>query len=165
MATLHNQIEQLSSLPLSEDVLKELMDARLSMNFEVNKEEIYWEQRARTNWLKNDDRNTSFFHQFASARKCQNRIDRIEDSTRGFVEGDLEVRRVAKDYFEKLFSSKGVSNEEGVFKGGNCCISVSMNASLNKTFMKVEITSALKSRAPLKDSRADDLRAIFYQCF
>ncbi|KAK5770923.1 hypothetical protein PVK06_047086 [Gossypium arboreum] len=37
-----------------------LMDIQL--NFEIEKDELYWEQRARVNWLKLGDRNTSFFH-------------------------------------------------------------------------------------------------------
>lgn len=53
---------------------------KLTLNHESNKEEIYWEQRARANWLKVDDRNIAFFHRYASSRKRINGIRRIEDS-------------------------------------------------------------------------------------
>ncbi|KAK2635601.1 hypothetical protein Ddye_030393 [Dipteronia dyeriana] len=37
-------------------------------------EEIYWKQRARTDWLREGDRNTNFFHEKASNRKSRNSI-------------------------------------------------------------------------------------------
>lgn len=47
--TLRNQLEQLSALFPSEVVLEELVYIHLSMNLEANKDELYWEQRARVN--------------------------------------------------------------------------------------------------------------------
>jgi hypothetical protein len=35
----------------------------------LEQEEVHWMQRSQTNWLQNGDHNTSFFHQFASARR------------------------------------------------------------------------------------------------
>lgn len=54
---------------LTDAVLEEMTNAKLQMNMQVDREGIYWEQRARANWLKNEDRNTIFFHKFASQRK------------------------------------------------------------------------------------------------
>jgi hypothetical protein len=33
----------------------------------LEQEEIHWLQRSRVNWLSQGDKNTRFFHQFASA--------------------------------------------------------------------------------------------------
>ncbi|KAA3452441.1 reverse transcriptase [Gossypium australe] len=38
-----------------------LIDTEIQLNFEIEKDEYYWEQRARLNWLKSGDRNTTFF--------------------------------------------------------------------------------------------------------
>jgi hypothetical protein len=40
----------------------------------LEQEEIRWNQRSRANWLQNGDRNTSYFHSFATARKKRNCI-------------------------------------------------------------------------------------------
>jgi hypothetical protein len=40
----------------------------------LEQEEIHWLQRSRANWLQFGDRNTSFFHNFASARRKKNFI-------------------------------------------------------------------------------------------
>jgi hypothetical protein len=35
----------------------------------LEQQEVHWLQRSRANWLRQGDRNTSFFHQFASAEE------------------------------------------------------------------------------------------------
>ena len=41
----------------------------LRLELLLEQEEIIWVQRARANWLKHGDRNTNFFHHFASHHK------------------------------------------------------------------------------------------------
>ncbi|KAA3487437.1 reverse transcriptase [Gossypium australe] len=47
----------------SDENLTEITKVQLGLNLEADKEELFWEQRARVNWLKNGDRNTRFFSQ------------------------------------------------------------------------------------------------------
>jgi hypothetical protein len=42
-------------------------------------EELYWKQRAKCNWFQHGDRNTKFFHAWATERKRRNHIERIHD--------------------------------------------------------------------------------------
>ncbi|KAA3462270.1 reverse transcriptase [Gossypium australe] len=49
--------------------LAELIDTKIHLNFEIEKDECYWKQRARLNWLKFGDKNTTFFHSQATQRK------------------------------------------------------------------------------------------------
>ena len=65
----------------------------------LEQEEIKWCQRSRANWLQNGDRNTSFFHNFASARKKRNYIKKLKDEDGNFVEGIENLNPVIVNYF------------------------------------------------------------------
>jgi hypothetical protein len=53
----------------------------------LEQEEIHWLQHSRVNWLSQGDKNTRFFHQFASARRKKNMIKRLKDDSKEWVEG------------------------------------------------------------------------------
>ncbi|KAL8543458.1 hypothetical protein ACS0TY_004121 [Phlomoides rotata] len=65
-------------------------------------EETFWFQRSRALWLKDGDRNTSFFHKKASQRKRRNTISRIKDQEVEWVEG----WESAREHFIELFTSE-----------------------------------------------------------
>ncbi|KAG8474642.1 hypothetical protein CXB51_031263 [Gossypium anomalum] len=59
--------------------LAEMIDTKIQLNFEIEKDEHYWEQRARVNWLKFRGRNTTFFHSQATQRQRRNFIHKLTD--------------------------------------------------------------------------------------
>ncbi|XP_040951531.1 uncharacterized protein [Gossypium hirsutum] len=59
---LEERLNCLYELEPTDEILGEIIDIQLSLNLEANQEEIFWEQQARVNWLKNSDRNTCYFH-------------------------------------------------------------------------------------------------------
>jgi hypothetical protein len=54
--------------------------------------DIYWKQRAHTNWLLKGDRNMIFFHHACSERRKKNRIGRLKKECSGWVEDEAENR-------------------------------------------------------------------------
>lgn len=52
---------------------------------------------------------TLFFHRFATQRRRINRVIKLKDSWGRVVESDAEIAKVAKEYFEELFSTQGMS--------------------------------------------------------
>lgn len=68
---------------------------------------MYWFQRTRANWLKNGDRNASFFFQnYATRRKKKNTIKGLVDDN-GVLQEDGEVMgNIIQGYFQNLFSSE-----------------------------------------------------------
>ena len=71
----------------------------------LEQDEIYWAQRSRVNWLQFGDRNTSFFHNFASARRKKNYIKKLRDGNDIWVEGTDSLKPLVLDYFSNLFTS------------------------------------------------------------
>ncbi|XP_074266328.1 uncharacterized protein LOC141588804 [Silene latifolia] len=68
-------------------------------------EEQYWRQRSRALWLKDGDKNTKFFHIRASERKQKNFIACLVDDNGVTRHGEEEVKAVATNYFQHLFST------------------------------------------------------------
>jgi hypothetical protein len=62
-------------------------------------------QRSRTNWLQHGDRNTSFFHQFASAQRKKNFIQKLKH-VEEWLEGTSALKPIIFEYFSLLFTSK-----------------------------------------------------------
>lgn len=68
----------------------------------LEKQEIYWRQRAKQFWLCEGDRNTRFFHKHASVRKEINKITKLKDMQGVWKETNEEIREVIVNYFDNL---------------------------------------------------------------
>ena len=67
MKKLKRELEILRRGPLTDESIAAQKKILLRLELLLEQEEIIWVQRARANWLKHGDCNTSFFHQYASA--------------------------------------------------------------------------------------------------
>jgi hypothetical protein len=81
--TIEEALEHLHTLSLSgratvdtNNNIKELEGRRLKYLLD---EEETWRQKSRVIWLRKGDRNTKFFHRYASHRKNQNTIWEMKD--------------------------------------------------------------------------------------
>jgi len=69
MKKLKRDLEAVRRGPLTDEAIAAEKEFLLRLELLMEQEEITWVQRARANWLKHGDRNTSYFHHFASTRK------------------------------------------------------------------------------------------------
>ena len=69
-------VESERSLTVEETKLKK--EAKKSYKKWVLLEEIHWRQLSREIWLREGDRNTSFFHRMISAHRRNNSLDRVK---------------------------------------------------------------------------------------
>ncbi|KAI7990034.1 hypothetical protein LOK49_LG13G00766 [Camellia lanceoleosa] len=69
----------------------------------LEKQEVYWAQRAKQRWMYLGDKNTRFFHQSATFRACKKRIGflKLENGTCIMDEGGIEQEFLQR--FKKLF--------------------------------------------------------------
>lgn len=58
---LTRQLKQLLEVDKNNDNLSSLIDTKIMLNWEIENDKVYWEQRAKANWLKVGDKSTSVF--------------------------------------------------------------------------------------------------------
>ncbi|KAA3484941.1 reverse transcriptase [Gossypium australe] len=126
------------------------IDSKIHLNLEIEKEDKYWEQRARMNWLKEGDENTKFFYNCASQRRRANRVEELEDEHGQITSDKRKMAEMAKKYFENLFTLGGINNTKYILSGIDVRVPEDMNKELTKKFTREKIFSTIKSMEPTK---------------
>ncbi|RVW99876.1 LINE-1 reverse transcriptase-like [Vitis vinifera] len=107
---LWDKEERVRELSLEEEEARK--EAREMYKKWVLLEETSWRQKSREIWLKEEDRNTRFFHQMANAHRRRNQMNRVKVNGRWY-NGEREIKEVG---LEKPFT------EEEVFRAlSGCC--------------------------------------------
>ncbi|VFQ77059.1 unnamed protein product [Cuscuta campestris] len=90
---------------------REAIDHEIRKTLEI--EDSYWRQRAKQFWIKEGDRNTKYFHNFASHRKRKNRLVRLRYD-RGAWQESAHLNTLVFDFYTKLFSdtAEGMIGED-----------------------------------------------------
>ncbi|KAH1031929.1 hypothetical protein J1N35_044103 [Gossypium stocksii] len=149
-ASWERKLSSLYNQDPTDKVLTEIMEAQIGLNIEADKEEIFWEQRARVNWLKNGDRNTNFFHKVVISRNKRNRILGLSKDDSELISNPDDMLRVVIEYFGKLFTASDVVGDYRVLSLVEQKVSSSMNDDLLKPFSKEDIRIVIKEITHLK---------------
>ncbi|KAA3482842.1 reverse transcriptase [Gossypium australe] len=160
---LHLKLAKLLEEERSDDNMAELIDTKVALNLEIEKDERYWEQRARINWLKLGDRNTAFFHKQATQKRRRNLIQKLQFEDGRETKVFEEMEEIARSYFQHLFSAGRMGDYNHVLDGIDRCVLEEDNPKLKASYSKEEIRKALKEISPTKAPREDDFPALFYQ--
>lgn len=131
------------------DSVADIIDTKIQLYWEVDKEEVYREQCARANWLRLGDKNTAFFHHHALTPNRYNKITRLsrEDGVETFDEA--EMRQVATNYFTSLFHGGAIGDFECILRGVESSLSEEDNQQLTASFSE-KVLSALKGMGATK---------------
>lgn len=79
------------------------------------REEIFWKQKSRIDWLQEGDRNTAFFHNSVKAWRQGNSISSLVSQDGAQLSSSADISREAVNYFSNLFSREDIAAraEEG----------------------------------------------------
>ncbi|XP_073117078.1 uncharacterized protein [Elaeis guineensis] len=104
-------LERIASLDSKEEMktlLPSELDERTSLKSELEQvltqEELLWKQCSHIQWLNNGDRNTRFFHLWASNRKRKNFIPELQFDDR-IVTDLLEIQDCVHNFFMQLLGN------------------------------------------------------------
>ncbi|KAA3477308.1 reverse transcriptase [Gossypium australe] len=160
---LTKELESLLGKDRDDDTMAKIIDTKIHLNMEIDKDEAYWEQRARANWLKLGDKNTAFFHKYASTRRRINSITKLVSEDGREITDGSEILHVATGYFKDLFEYKGFGDPRKVLEGIESIVSHEVNEKLLSPFREDEIQTTLKDMGPTKAPGTNGFPALFFQ--
>ena len=114
------------------------------------REEMMWLQRSRISWLREGDRNTSFFHRKAAWRAKKNKIRRLKAEDGRYIENKKEMEEMATTFFKNLYTRDETICPEPLLDMIQNKVNGNMNEALCKPFTDDEISDALFQIGPLK---------------
>ena len=124
-----------------------------------------WKQRSHSDWLKEGDRNTRYFHCRANQRNTHNFIVGLEDELGVWTEDEDQMGRLASSYFDTVFTTSNPTGFDEILSGLIPTVTDEMNNSLNKPYTTEEVLKALHHMAPLTTPGPDGMSPIFYKSF
>lgn len=114
IADLTRKIEVLKANVYSEETKQSIEGLKQEWEEFRRREEVYWWQRSRNNWLKAGDLNTKFFHRSTVLRRQRNLAVRMKDQQGVWVESEDQVADLVSNFFQSLFRSEADSSGDSI---------------------------------------------------
>lgn len=163
---LTRKLKSLKQIDGDDEVLQEMIETKFQLNWKVNKDELYREQRAMANRLKARDKNTQFFHKQAYQRKKKKMIKELESESGDKMIASSDMANLARDYFSKLFtSSTNLGDYQHVLSKVVGCISEEANQVLTAQSLVAEVIDTVKSLGSLKALGVDGFSTLLFQTY
>ena len=127
------------------------------------KEEKLWQQRSKTHWMKEGDKNSKYFHHRDSQMYRRNWILGLKNLRGVMCMGDDNVAGLLEYFYKELFKTSHPCNMEEVLQHMRVVVMEEMNRELVGEFTHAEVDLALNQMAPLKAPGLDGMPPLFYQ--
>lgn len=139
--TIGNLTRQLEWLQCAEnpDNLEEIERVHNEIDHLLEIEDVRWKQRAKRNWFLRWDRNTQYFHAWASHRRRQNNIDQIMDLEGNVWKAQKDIGQVFSSYFQHIYTSEGTVGMGDCLSVAPTKVTTAMNADLLRVFSPKEV--------------------------
>jgi hypothetical protein len=133
------ELEQVSVSDLIADNVKKHEEIAKEIEKLLEQEELHWAQRSRINWLQHGDKNTSYFQNFANARKQKNKIKKLKNSDGAWIQGTAYLNPMISDYFSGLFATEVYDTDPEVLNKVVPRVTREMNDRLRRPFEAAEV--------------------------
>ncbi|VVA41364.1 PREDICTED: reverse mRNAase [Prunus dulcis] len=137
-----NDLEDLQKSKDSTEARQKLEQIKSALESVWKKEEIYWSQRARIQWLKAGDQNTKIFHLTTVQRRQKNRFLRLRNESGGWLLGEHLIGAEFRNYFSELFKSAGPRRWGNILDAIPRLVTDDMNSLLTAPFSEEEVSLA-----------------------
>lgn len=163
-----DQIQQNLSPNLDPDLLRQEQEIQHKLNHLSVAEELFWQQRSHTNWLKLGDQNTTFFQTKALIRRKKKQILSITDND-GIIHTDTQsISSILTRAFRQRFIPTFIPSPHTInhfLSIVPTIITESDNIDLLRPISDEEIFTAVSSIGALKAPGPDGLPALFYHTY
>ncbi|CAA0840074.1 Unknown protein, partial [Striga hermonthica] len=78
-----------------------------TLNSAHKQEELFWQQKAKSRWLKEGDANTRFFHALTLQRRRNNAITRLISPQGRILLTQKSIEGHIAEFYQNLFTSEG----------------------------------------------------------
>lgn len=147
---------------LSAADLRRRDDVRKEFGQIARMKEISFRQKSRCLWLKDEDRNTKFFHRTVNAHRRVNRIGRMRVDGVELSSSDA-VRAGIVGFYEHLFRDEGEVWRPSLDGVSFDVISDTASCRLERTFAEDKVLEALRSMPGDKAPGPDGFTIAFFQ--
>ena len=132
------------------------------------REEIFWKQKSRIDWLQEGDRNTAFFHNSVKARRFGNTLSSLVLTDGTQISSCEGISRAAVNYFSDLFTREDPSagpEQQDILDCIPHLVSPEMNAILLSPILLPELEKVVFNMKKGKAPGPDGFPIEFFQEF
>eukprot|EP00253_Pinus_taeda_P026540 PITA_26540 len=127
-------------------------------------EEVKWRLKSRQLWLREGDKNTSYFHKQATVRKARNTVSSIKDSEGNSYTSQDTIKKAATNHFKNLLTEeKSEEDYSALLQHMPKDVTQETNNRLTREVEEEEVHKAIWSLHPDKAPRPDGFPISFYR--
>eukprot|EP00253_Pinus_taeda_P019787 PITA_19787 len=167
---LENKLEQIHRDGAAGNLSVEAMEQEKKLSQQWHKrcsqEETLWRQKSRTQWLKEGELNTKFFHRSALDHRSNNRILELKNNAGEILKNYNDISALLSDHFKSIAQEPPINREEAIKELTTAIpktITSDQNWALCREISLEEVEEAIRSMPNDKAPGPDGFTINFYK--
>lgn len=128
-----------------------------------NRDEMHWKQYSTIQWLQESDHNTRFFYFSVISRHHFNHINRIQSSSREWIEEEAALHSYIRNFFSHLYSASSLQGFDLVLNLIPPLVTPVVNDALLARLSDSEVFQVVFQLGGEKAPGLDGFSSLFYQ--